>query len=347
MIPLFSCTHQGYVEAVAQALGKGRQHAGIFYDAVMRTGRPPGIEHPAFRNAGALLGQMVDRTDLTLLEVVGERSDGTTGKFLLKTAEGLEVEAVRIPMQSGGTLCISSQVGCRMGCTFCETGRMGLLRNLRTEEIISQVFVARHVLGFDFTNVVFMGMGEPFDNYDNVLQAARILIDPHGFACGKRNVTISTSGRVEEIRRFAQEPGEVPNLAVSINAPTDLLRNKLMPINRKHDLEELYQAMREYNSVTGRQILAAYVLLKDFNDSLEHADELASYLRGLDVKVNIIPYNPQSKDRFQPPNNEVIDLFVNRLREQGYQTLLRVTKGRSIMAGCGQLGNLELRRVSL
>ena len=195
--------------------------------------------------------------------------------------------------------------------TFCETGRMGLLRSLRTEEIISQVFVARHQLGFAFTNVVFMGMGEPFDNYDAVLQAARILIDPKGFGFGKRNVTISTSGRVEEIRRFASEEGDMPNLAVSINAPLDSLRTKLMPINRKHSLDELYSAMRDYNTRTGRQILTAYVLLRDFNDRPEHAELLAQYLRGLDVKVNIIPYNPQSKDRFQPPDSDVIDRFVN------------------------------------
>ena len=347
MFPLLAYSHSTYVETLFGVLGKGRQHAGLFYEHIMRTGAPPPRDHPAFQTAQGIYSKLLELTDLRMPTLVEERSDGNTGKFLLRTEDHLEIEAVLIPMQSGGTLCISSQVGCQMGCTFCETGRMGLLRNLRTEEILSQVFTARHRLSFQFTNVVFMGMGEPFDNFDSVMRAAEILIDQKGFGCGKKNVTVSTSGRADEIRRLATLQGDTPNLAVSINAPSDLLRNKLMPINRKFPLQELYQAMREYNQMTGRQILAAYVLIKDFNDSVAHAAELAAYLRGLDVKINLIPYNPQSKDRYQPPANETVDAFLNFLRGEGYQTLLRVTKGRKIMAGCGQLGNLELRRKKL
>lgn len=347
LFPLLAYSHADYVEALAQAIGKGRQHAALFYECFVRTGAPPSPDHPAFQTAQGIYSKLLELTDLEMPTLLSEKSDGNTGKFLLRTADNLEIESVLIPMQSGGTLCISSQVGCQMGCTFCETGRMGLLRNLRTEEILAQVFAARHQLKFDFTNVVFMGMGEPFDNFDNVLRAAEILIDQKGFGCGKKNVTISTSGRADEIRRLAALPGDTPNLAVSINAPNDLLRNKLMPINRKYPLGVLYEAMRAYNEATGRQILAAYVLIKDFNDSLEHAAELAAYLRGLDVKINLIPYNPQSKDRYQPPEKETVDAFLAFLRQAGYQTLLRVTKGRNIMAGCGQLGNLELRRKKL
>lgn len=347
MFPLLAYSHTAYVEALAAAIGKGRQHAALFYEQILRTGAPPPSDHPAFQTAQNIYTKLLELTDLNIPTLLTEKSDGITGKFLLRTEDNLEIEAVLIPMQSGGTLCISSQVGCRMGCTFCETGRMGLLRNLRTEEILAQVFIARHTLKFDFTNVVFMGMGEPFDNFDNVLRAAEILIDQKGFGCGKKNVTISTSGRADEIRRLATLQGDTPNLAVSINAPNDLLRNKLMPINRKYPLSILHEAMRTYNDATGRQILAAYVLIKDFNDSLEHAAELAAYLKGLDVKVNLIPYNPQSKDRYQPPSAETVDAFISSLRQEGYQTLLRVTKGRNIMAGCGQLGNLELRRKKL
>ena len=247
-------------------------------------------------------------------------------------------------MQSGGTLCVSSQVGCRMGCAFCETGRMGLLRNLTTEEIVSQIFVAKHHLKFSIRNIVFMGMGEPFDNYDNVMQAVRVLTDPKGFGFGKRHITVSTSGCVDGIECLMAEPEETPNLAVSINAPIEELRNRLMPVNKKYNLERLYQAMKAYCQTTGREILVAYVLLKDVNDTLEHADLLARYLEGLDVKVNVIPYNPQSRDRFSPPEEAVIEEFTQHLRSKGLYTLRRVTKGRDIMAACGQLGNLKLRQ---
>lgn len=341
---LFSHTHDSFADFIKNTLGKGHIHAGIIYEDVFRSGTVTSADHPAFQNCKSLRDDIIALMDTTLPEVVGDKNDGKTGKFLLQTADKLEIESVLIPMQAGGTLCISSQVGCRMGCVFCETGRMGLLRSLTTAEIIAQVYVARHHLGYDIRNIVFMGMGEPFDNYDAVIQAARVLIDPKGFGFGKNHVTISTSGCADGIERFMREPGETPNLAVSVNAPVDALRNKLMPVNRKFDMQRLHDAMKAYCTFTGRQILTAYVLMKGVNDTLEHADLLANYLRGLDVKVNLIPYNPQSQDRFQPPELAVLEAFTTRLREHGYQTLLRVTKGTSIMAACGQLGNLELRK---
>lgn len=284
------------------------------------------------------------RLDTSLPSLQMEKNDGETKKFLLKTSDSLEIESVLIPMQAGGTLCISSQVGCRIGCAFCETGRMGLLRSLTVEEIISQVFVARHILGYTIRNIVFMGMGEPFDHYDAVMQASRILLEPKGFGFGRNHITISTSGLVEGIHKFTHEKGPKPNLAVSINAPEDETRNRLMPINRKHDMQQLYQAMHEYNEITGLDILTAYVLLKDVNDSLAHADRLALYLKGLNVKVNLIPYNPQTRDRFARSDEETIEAFRQRMRAHGYPTLLRLTRGTNIMAACGQLGNVELRK---
>jgi 23S rRNA (adenine2503-C2)-methyltransferase len=279
-----------------------------------------------------------------VLEGSGEASDGATGKILLRTPEAYEVETVLIPMQSGGTLCVSSQVGCRMGCAFCETGKMGLLRNLTTAEIVSQVFVAKHRMAFDMRNIVFMGMGEPFDNYDQVMGAVRVICDPKGLGFGPRHVTVSTSGCVSGIYKFIEEGDAAPNLAVSVNAPSDEERNRLMPVNKKHDMAELYRAMKDYCESTGRQILAAYVLLAGRNDSLDHADRLAEYLRGLDVKVNLIPYNPQRRDRFAAPDQEIVEAFLERMRQHGYRTLLRATKGQKIMAACGQLGNAAHRR---
>ncbi len=340
---IFSHTYHSFADFIFSRLGKGQLHAGLVYEELFRTGKITGA-NPAFNNAKQLYQTILDLTDQTLPEIALETSDGATGKFLLRLSDRYEVESVLIPMQAGGTLCISSQVGCRMGCTFCETGRMGLLRNLTVEEILSQVFIARHVLGFQFRNVVFMGMGEPFDNYDSVMQSFRILTDPKGFGFGRRNITISTSGRVEEIDRLVGEGESGPNLAVSINAPNDAVRNKLMPINRKHSMQTLREAMERYCKGTKRQIMTAYVLLKDQNDTLEHADQLAEYLKGLDVKVNLIPYNAQSKDRFQAPELDVLESFTTRLRSHGLFTLLRLTKGAKIMAACGQLGNLELRK---
>lgn len=337
MIKILSQTQQQYSQAIRHALGKGHEHASLVYEELFRTGNISGT-HAAFNNAQALFAEILRLTDTSLPTIVDQISDGITQKFLLRTEDELDIESVLIPMQAGGTLCVSSQVGCRMGCTFCETGRMGLLRNLRADEIVSQVFTARHLLGLEVRNVVFMGMGEPFDNYDNVMQAVRVLMDPHGFGFGRKHITISTSGCVEGIEKLIQEGEYGPNLAVSVNAPDDAIRNRLMPVNKKHDLKRLYEAMHLYCSSTGREILVAYVLLQGHNDTLEHADKLANYLKGLNVKVNLIPYNPQSRDRFQPPETPVIESFTQRLREHGYYTLLRLTKGRNIMAACGQLG---------
>ncbi len=337
-IVILAHSYPSFCDLVSRELGKGGLHAGLIYEEFYRTGHILG-NNPAFNNAKTIFSQIISRLDISLPSLQLEKNDGATKKFLLMTKDSLEIETVLIPMQAGGTLCISSQVGCRMGCVFCETGRMGLLRNLTTEEIISQVFIARHVLGHKIRNIVFMGMGEPFDNYDAVLNASRILMDPHGFGFGRNHLTLSTSGIVEGIIRFTHEKGPKPNLAVSISAPIDAMRNRLMPVNRKNDLLKLHHAMQEYNTLSGLDILIAYVLLKGVNDSVEHADLLASYLKGLRVKVNLIPYNPQTVDRFARPDESIIETFRQRMRDHGYQTLLRLTRGTPIMAACGQLGN--------
>lgn len=295
--------------------------------------------HPAFNNAAALFGQFEFMIDTTILEPIISKSDGSNEKLLFRTKEGYEVESVLIPMEAGGTLCVSSQVGCRMGCRFCETGRMGLLKNLTSKEIVSQVYYVRHILGAEVRNIVFMGMGEPFDNYDEVMQAFRTISDPRGINIGARHMTISTSGKVDEIRRFAEEVGPCPHLAVSINASNNTLRTKLMPVNRAHSMEALYQAILFYNQKTHKQVLAAYVLIGDINDTSIHAQELGDYLQGLDVKINLIPYNPQSHDRYKAPSFDQVEKFKEVLITKGYQVLVRKSRGHQIMAACGQLGN--------
>lgn len=342
-LSILSHTHGSFAQAVESLLGKGAHHAGLIYQELIRYGKIQGKD-PSFGNAQGLLHEILDRIDFTLPEVTKLVEDGSTKKFLIKTHDALEIESVIIPMKAGSTLCVSSQVGCKMGCTFCETGRMGLLRNLTTEEIISQVFIAKHTLGCQVRNIVFMGMGEPFDNYDNVMQAVRILNDPKGFGFGRNHITISTSGLVDGIDRLILEGAHAPNLALSINAPTDALRNKLMPVNRRYNMEQLHQAMERFHEATGREILVAYVLLRDVNDSLIHAEQLAQYLQGLKIKINLIPYNAQSKDRFASPDPAIVSQFAKYLQEKGFYTLVRGTKGSPIMAACGQLGNINRRK---
>ncbi|MDF2550691.1 MAG: rlmn1 [Chlamydiales bacterium] len=342
---IYSFTSTQFSSYIKDALGKGAELAVSLYHEWFRFGTMlgPGAE---FNNARRLLQAMTDLFETRLLESRLISSNPQLGKFLVSVAGGYEVESVMIPMQNGKTLCVSSQVGCRMGCSFCETGRMGLLRQLTAEEIVQQVMIAKQRYGFMLRNVVFMGMGEPFDNYDAVLEAVRILTDPHGIQLGARRITISTSGRVDGIARLMDENLPV-NLAVSINAPNSRLRRTLMPLDRRFDLQALKEALLAYTVKTKQDVLIAYVLLKGVNDDLSYADELADYLQGLSVKINVIPYNPQSSPLYDAPEAEAMELFLKRLRERGYRALLRKTKGDSIMAACGQLGNPALKKKTL
>jgi 23S rRNA (adenine2503-C2)-methyltransferase len=337
MLDIFSYTQDEYSNKIYSLLGKGKRHAALLYREWFQK-RSLNLATGIEPQARPLVEAIKKLTDFSLPEMSAKKEEGETVKFLLRMSDGLESESVVIPMKAGSTLCISSQVGCLRGCAFCETGRMGLVRNLSVKEIVAQVFVApKHV-----RNIVFMGMGEPFDNFDPVMQAIRVLTGSMGF--GPSRITVSTSGVVESIYRFIEEADPAVNLAVSVNAPHDMIRNKVMPVNRKWNMAELKQAMAAYCANPRRQILAEYVLLKEINDGIENADALANYLSGLNVKVNLIPYNAQSSSRFMPPSREVQQAFMRRLREKGYQTLLRHHKGRQIMAACGQLGNLELRK---
>ncbi len=341
-ISIYSHTQEQFVDALFALCGKGKQHAARLYAEWYRKGHLNDICEWAEPQAMPLVQRMIEAVDFSLPERVAWREEGETAKFLLQFADGLESESVLIPMESGTTLCISSQIGCRMGCAFCETGKMGLIRHLSCEEIVAQVFTARKER--EVRNIVFMGMGEPFDNYDAVMQAVAVLTDAAGMGFGPSRITISTSGKVEGIVRMAREADPALNLAVSVNAPSDEVRRKLMPVNREANMAALKEAMLEYCSHPRRAILAEYVLIQGVNDSLEQARQLAKYLEGLRVKLNLIPYNPQTRDRFAPPELETREAFLSEMRALGVQTLLRGTKGQKIMAACGQLGNVEVRR---
>ncbi len=280
--------------------------------------------------------------------IVRETHDGELVKFVQRTHDGLETESVIIPMGGGQrswkTLCVSSQVGCARGCTFCETAQLGLLRNLSTAEIVGQVVAARRFLAADVRNVVFMGMGEPMDNFDNVVQAVRVLNDTVGLSIARGRITISTVGRTDGIRRLAALGWRRINLAVSLNAPNDEIRSQIMPINRTDNMAALRDAMLAFPGRRGAAIMVEYVLIPGVNDATEHARELAGYIRPVRCSVNIIPYNPRKDSPWPAPSEASVSEFMRVLQSEGIFCKRRVTKGRDLMAACGQLGNRELTR---
>jgi 23S rRNA (adenine2503-C2)-methyltransferase len=283
-----------------------------------------------------------------LRPVVREHRDGELIKFVQQRPDGLEIESVIIPMTGRGrnwkTLCVSSQVGCAMGCTFCETAQLGKLAQLSAGEIVGQVVAARRHFAADIRNVVFMGMGEPFDNFDEVIQAVRVLTDTSGLSMGMSHITLSTVGRVEGIRRLAGLGWRRINLAVSLNAPNDAIRSQIMPINRVEPMAMLREAMLAYPLRKCQFLMIEYVLIPGVNNALEHAAELAEYLRPIQCCVNVIPYNPRRESPYEAPTDAQVWAFLDQLEAAGQFCKRRVTKGRDFMAACGQLGNRALSR---
>ena len=292
-----------------------------------------------FLNAPRLFDQMVDLIDQHIDPIVQLHEEERTKKFLLRTVDGETIESVIMEMEARQSLCVSSQIGCRMGCAFCRTGQLGLRRNLSVQEIVQQVFCALHILKTPIKNVVFMGMGEPLDTLDTVLQAIRVLTDPIGFGIGLRRITISTSGELAGIKRLTDEEGPTPNLAVSVGASTDEVRAKIMPRRRHEPLQMLKEALQAYCQKRQRQVLLSYVLLNGINDSTEAADQLAAFAQGLDSRLNIIPYNEFPTSRFSRPPAEQIQAFIDRLRTYHLPVFIRQERGISIHAACGQLGD--------
>lgn len=351
-------THLGRLNTRSTREGRGVYHADALFRDLYRHARLAPDALPAFADNPALATAIHNAFSLTLPELAGRHGDGDTYKFLLKLegregAKPLESESVVIPMKHHKTLCVSSQVGCKMGCRFCETAQMGFLRNLTAGEIVAQVFIARHVLREPIENIVFMGMGEPTDNLDAVMTAIRILSDQHGFGIPLRSITVSTVGSVPGILRLA-EAAQVPGrdgglrglrLAVSLNAPADDVRDALMPINRAHDMAALRDAFLQWpRPRPGDFILAEYVLIAGVNDGPEHARQLAAYLHGTPTCVNLIPYNPRRESPYARPAPERVSAFFRLLLELGQYARIRGTKGDSAMAACGQLGNRGLSR---
>ena len=304
---------------------------------------------------------------LDRLEIVSEQIsvDGTR-KWLLRLAKRghearpPEIETVYIPESGRGTLCISSQVGCTLTCSFCHTGTQRLVRNLEAEEIVAQIVLARDRIGDwpgakspddgrllpagerKITNVVLMGMGEPLYNFDNVKAAMEVASDGDGLSLSKRRITLSTSGVVPEIRRWGEEADTM--LAISLHATNDALRDELVPINRKYPIAELMDACRNYPGLSNaRRITFEYVMLKGVNDSLAEARALVKLLSGIPAKINLIPFNPWPNTRYECSDWETIERFAEVVNRAGYASPVRTPRGRDILAACGQLRSESLR----
>ncbi len=270
--------------------------------------------------------------------------DAETAKTLFELADGQSIEAVLMRYHRRNTLCISSQAGCAMGCTFCATGQMGFKRHLTSGEIVEQVlYYARQLAaeGQSVSNVVLMGMGEPFHNYEAVMSAIDRLNHPEGFNLGARRFTVSTVGLVPMIRRFAQEKRQV-NLAVSLHAVDDEQRSQLLPINKKYPISELMQAVREYAELTGRRVTFEWALIHGVNDSTAAAKALSHLLKGLLCHVNIIPLNPTSGFQGRGSPLDRATAFKNELERNGIPCTIRIRRGIDIQAGCGQLATQAL-----
>ena len=286
---------------------------------------------------GRLREKMSESVTISYPEVAGfkESSDGTR-KIAYRLSDGHIIESVLIPEKGHWSICVSSQVGCAMGCRFCFTAAMGFIRNLKVSEIVSQVLhPLKSYPDRNFRNIVFMGMGEPLLNYDNVLKAVRILTDVDGPQFSKRRITISTSGIVPRLNALAQDIEA--SLAVSLNAADDAVRRRIMPVSRKYPLSDLMGALRAYQLPNRKRITLEYVLIKGVNDSLRDARELIRILHGLKVKVNLIPFNPWPGCEFQAPDHEAVLAFEERLKQSPYTVMLRKGKGSDILAACGQL----------
>lgn len=265
-----------------------------------------------------------------------QQSQDGTQKFLFELQDEFAVESVLMLQDYGVSLCVTSQVGCNMGCSFCASGLKYKNRNLTAGEMVQQVITAEKISGQKVTHLVVMGTGEPFDNYDNVIKFIKVINDPKGLQIGQRHITVSTCGIVPRIYDYANEPIR-SNLAISLHAPNDELRTKLMKINKKYPLDDIIEACRVYFEKTSRRITFEYILLSGVNDSVELADQLSDLIRGLNAYVNLIPYNYVKEFGYERTDMKRAMQFYDRLTKRGINVILRKEQGGDIDAACGQL----------
>jgi len=325
------------LESALEARGHQRFHARQIFRWLYRRGvTDPAAMTDLSRELRATLAEQFTLT--TPAPAHREKSVDGTEKFLLRLADGRHIESVFIPDTPSMTFCVSTQVGCAMACAFCLTGKMGLVRHLTAGEIVGQVRVLADALEMrDATfNIVLMGMGEPLHNYDETMKALHILTDEHGFAMSPRRITLSTVGLLPALERLAKEP-VMPNLAISLHAPTDLQRGTLVPINQKYGVADIIEACKRFPVRKRSRITFEYVLLAGVNDSPQDARALAKLVAGVKSKVNLIPLNAAPGIPFERPSDAAIDRFAKSLADRGIVVSVRKSRGRDIRAACGQL----------
>ena len=283
------------------------------------------------------------KKDFTLdfIKIEKRQEDHLTYKYLFRLLDDEFIEAVVMMHDYGTSICVSSQVGCNMGCRFCESGRLKKVRNLNAYEIVEQILLVEKDLGKRISSVVIMGIGEPLDNYDNIISFIEIINDAKGIAIGARHITLSTCGLVPKILELSKIPIQI-NLAISFHAPTDELRSKLMPVNKVYSIDTLIRAIKDYLQVTSRRVTIEYVMLNNVNDSIECARKLADLFRGMNIYVNLIPYNETNHFEFSRSSKGNIKKFYDTLKKEGINVTVRKEFGGNIDAACGQLRGREI-----
>lgn len=278
------------------------------------------------------------KQDFTInqIKIIKKQEDIDVVKYLFELEDSMKVEGVLMKHDYGNSLCVSTEVGCNMGCAFCESGRLKKKRNLNASEMVMQVLAIEHDLKIRISHVVLMGIGEPFDNYENVIKFIHIINSGKGIDIGARHITVSTCGIVPKIRKFIKDGNQV-NLAISLHASNNELRNELMPINKAYPLDELMEVLKEYEKETNRRITFEYIMLKDVNDKVENALELAKLVRGLNCYINLIPYNETSHIKYKKSYKEQILKFYDILKKNKVGVTIRREFGSKVMAACGQL----------
>ena len=326
------------IQTFDQDYGKGRFHARALFREVFKNGNADFLEAEEFLNSPQFAMALEGKFRVDPGQVLETFDEDNLTKFITRLSDGLEIESVIIPMTRHNTLCVSSQVGCKMGCKFCETGRMGFKRDLETFEITGQLYNARHVLGKKIKNIVFMGMGEPFDNFDHVMEAVHIMNEQRGFNIALGHITLSTAGLVPGIEKLAQMKIKGIRLAVSINAADDKTRSRIMPVNTAMPLETLKKSLTAFPLPRKGVFLFEYILIRGLNDSPYQAALLAEFIGPLPVRLNLIPYNPVKGFDYESPSDGEMHRFADLLSAKGVFVIKRWTRGRSVSAGCGQLG---------
>ena len=291
----------------------------------------------------ALQEKLESTFDTSMLKLRKRQTSKLTNKYLFELSDGNLIEAVLMRHDYGLSVCVSSQVGCNMGCTFCESGRLKKVRDLKSGEIVRQILMIENDVNMRISSVVVMGIGEPFDNYANIMDFIRIINDPSGIAIGARHITVSTSGIVPRIYDYANEAIQT-NLALSLHAPNNLLRNKIMRVNKAYPLDDVLKALKYYIEKTNRRVTIEYLLLDGVNDTIDCAKELAHLIKGLNAYVNLIPYNETSHIEYKKSKNEIVMQFYDTLKKLGINVTVRREFGGSIDAACGQLRASEVEK---